>query len=191
MLLQHSYDDNHAYEPVVCAWCFAVGALNPDKLDEADAAALAATCRRAAEVFATPRYKEMVYNCISQDLSWARPALKWEGLLEELVYGKGAATAKVRSRWPRLKFADLGGGGVLGTARFSTLGLAGCWRTPALRALAASASHASAATSPPRRRTRSRSPLTRRSPATAPPCPTRPTRAPPRPRRPTARPLRA
>ncbi|GIL71724.1 hypothetical protein Vretimale_841 [Volvox reticuliferus] len=74
---------------------FHMGALNPDRLDEADADALAATVRRAAEVFATPRYKEMVYNCISQDLSWARPAQKWEGLLEEVVYGKGTvATAK-------------------------------------------------------------------------------------------------
>lgn len=73
----------------------AVGALNPDQLDEADADALAATVRRAAEVFATPRYKDMVYNCISQDLSWSRPAQKWEGLLEEVMYGKGtAATAK-------------------------------------------------------------------------------------------------
>lgn len=74
---------------------FHMGALNPDKLDEADANALAATCKRAAEVFATPRYKDMVYNAISQDLSWAKPAQKWEGLLEELVFGKGGvSTAK-------------------------------------------------------------------------------------------------
>ncbi|KAG2449804.1 hypothetical protein HYH02_005327 [Chlamydomonas schloesseri] len=74
---------------------FHMGALNPDKLDEADADALAATVRRASEVFAGGRYKEMVYNCISQDLSWSKPAQKWEGLLEEVVYGKGGvATAK-------------------------------------------------------------------------------------------------
>ncbi|KXZ51655.1 hypothetical protein GPECTOR_11g109 [Gonium pectorale] len=74
---------------------FHMGALNPDKLDEADADALAATCRRAAEVFATPKYSEMVANCISQDLSWSKPAQKWEGLLEELVFGKGTiATEK-------------------------------------------------------------------------------------------------
>ncbi|KAG2497328.1 hypothetical protein HYH03_004492 [Edaphochlamys debaryana] len=74
---------------------FHMGALNQDKLDEADADALAATCRRAAEVFATPKYGEMVTNCISQDLSWSRPAQKWEGLLEELVAGKGSPAAAV------------------------------------------------------------------------------------------------
>ncbi|PNH11442.1 Granule-bound starch synthase 1, chloroplastic/amyloplastic [Tetrabaena socialis] len=71
---------------------FHMGALNQDKLDEADADALAATCTRAAEVFATERYKDMVANCISQDLSWAKPAQKWEGLLEELVHGKGTVS---------------------------------------------------------------------------------------------------
>jgi hypothetical protein len=37
---------------------------------------VASTCARAAEVFNTPLYREMVYNCISQDLSWAKPAIK-------------------------------------------------------------------------------------------------------------------
>ncbi|GFR42632.1 hypothetical protein Agub_g3568 [Astrephomene gubernaculifera] len=74
---------------------FHMGALNTERLDEADAEALVATCRRAAEVFATPKYADMVYNCISQDLSWARPAQKWEGVLEELWHGvsNGASVA--------------------------------------------------------------------------------------------------
>ncbi|GLC41125.1 hypothetical protein PLESTB_001794100 [Pleodorina starrii] len=77
---------------------FHMGALNPEKLDEADADAMAATVRRAAEVFATPRYAEMVYNCISQDLSWSRPAQKWEGLLEELVFGAGPGTVQTAKK---------------------------------------------------------------------------------------------
>ena len=40
------------------------------------------------QVFSTPLFKEMVKNCISQDLSWAKPARRWEGL-----YRAGAARA--------------------------------------------------------------------------------------------------
>eukprot|EP00195_Chlamydomonas_chlamydogama_P008203 CAMPEP_0202903866 /NCGR_PEP_ID=MMETSP1392-20130828/26767_1 /ASSEMBLY_ACC=CAM_ASM_000868 /TAXON_ID=225041 /ORGANISM="Chlamydomonas chlamydogama, Strain SAG 11-48b" /LENGTH=611 /DNA_ID=CAMNT_0049591215 /DNA_START=59 /DNA_END=1891 /DNA_ORIENTATION=+ len=67
---------------------FHMGALNPDKLDPADASALAATASRAVQVFSTPLFKNMVYNAISQDLSWAKPAKKWEGILEEVITGK-------------------------------------------------------------------------------------------------------
>ncbi len=31
---------------------------------------------RASQAYATPLFKSMVYNCISQDLSWAQPAKK-------------------------------------------------------------------------------------------------------------------
>ena len=34
-----------------------------------------------------------VANCISQDLSWAKPALKWEGVLEDLFYGSSGSKA--------------------------------------------------------------------------------------------------
>jgi glycogen synthase len=47
-----------------------------DTLVPADADAVASTCARAAEVYNTPLFREMVYNCISQDLSWAKPAIK-------------------------------------------------------------------------------------------------------------------
>lgn len=66
---------------------FHMGALDPDELIKEDASAVAATMERAAQVFSTPLFKEMVQNCISQDLSWAKPARKWEGILEELKSG--------------------------------------------------------------------------------------------------------
>lgn len=45
-----------------------------------------------AQVFPTPAFKAMVKNCISQDLSWSKPATKWEGVLEEIKYG-GSSSA--------------------------------------------------------------------------------------------------
>lgn len=67
---------------------FHMGALNPDRLTTEDAEAVATTMSRAAQVFGTPLFKEMVSNAISQDLSWAKPARKWEGILEDLVAGR-------------------------------------------------------------------------------------------------------
>ena len=32
-------------------------------------------------MFTTPAYKAMRDKCISQDLSWAKPAKKWEAIL--------------------------------------------------------------------------------------------------------------
>lgn len=66
---------------------FHMGSLDKDTLVQADVEALAATCARAAQVFPTAQHKEMVYNCISQDLSWSKPAIKWEGVLEALRAG--------------------------------------------------------------------------------------------------------
>eukprot|EP00798_Chlamydomonas_sp_ICE-L_P030281 gene30281-35269_t len=66
---------------------FHMGALDQDDLLPEDVEAVTATCTRAAEVFETPLYKAMVANCISQDLSWAKPAKKWEAILHELVSG--------------------------------------------------------------------------------------------------------
>lgn len=45
---------------------FHMGAMDPDSLLQADVEAIVATAGRAAEAFATPLFKEMVYNCISQ-----------------------------------------------------------------------------------------------------------------------------
>jgi len=73
---------------------FHVGAVNPDRLDPADAAALADAARRAADAYGTPAHKAMRDACIGQDLSWAQPALKWEAVIEEMVGGGGGASAK-------------------------------------------------------------------------------------------------
>lgn len=53
---------------------FHMGAFDPDDLIAEDADAVATTMARAAQVFSTPLYKQMVANCIGQDLSWAKPA---------------------------------------------------------------------------------------------------------------------
>ena len=65
---------------------FQMGAMDPDSLLEEDAEAVAATMKRAIEVFGTPQFETMRQNCISQDLSWGPPAKKWEAILTELKY---------------------------------------------------------------------------------------------------------
>lgn len=42
---------------------------------------------RAAEVHGTSQLAEMREACIDQDLSWAKPARKWEAILEEMMHG--------------------------------------------------------------------------------------------------------
>lgn len=68
---------------------FQMGAMDPDRLLDADADAVAQTITRAAGVYGTPTYNAMRDRCISQDLSWAQPAKKWEAVLTELKYGPG------------------------------------------------------------------------------------------------------
>lgn len=72
---------------------FHIGELDADTVLPADVEALVATVARAAEAYGTPAYASMVKNCISQDLSWAEPAKKWEAILEELKFGPSAASA--------------------------------------------------------------------------------------------------
>jgi granule-bound starch synthase len=72
-------------------------ALNPDALDPEDAAALAATARKAAALYGTPAFTAMQATAIGQDLSWSRPALKWEAVLSELVDGAGVDAGKKES----------------------------------------------------------------------------------------------
>jgi len=48
---------------------------------------------RAAEVYGTPRFAEMRDKCIGQELSWERPAVKWEAVLGELFFGAESAAA--------------------------------------------------------------------------------------------------
>lgn len=68
---------------------FQMGAMDPDNLEEADADAICQTILRAADAYGTPSYTAMRDRCISQDLSWAQPAKKWEAVLTELKYGPG------------------------------------------------------------------------------------------------------
>ncbi|EFN54355.1 hypothetical protein CHLNCDRAFT_58262 [Chlorella variabilis] len=68
---------------------FQMGAMNPDRLEEGDAEAVAQTIKRAAETYGTPAYTAMRDRCIAQDLSWSQPAKKWEAVLTELKYGPG------------------------------------------------------------------------------------------------------
>merc|ERR1739848_276731 len=76
---------------------FHIGSLNPDELTEEDASAVAATVVRAVEVHSTEAYTAMSKKCISQDLSWAEPAKKWEATLEEMNTFSGEAKAKKES----------------------------------------------------------------------------------------------
>eukprot|EP00959_Pyramimonas_sp_CCMP1952_P129091 2699462-Pyramimonas_sp.AAC.1 len=69
-----------------------MGAMDPDMLVEADVDAMVKTMKRACEVYKTPAYPAMVKACIGQDLTWKEPAKKWEGVLEELFFGKAESS---------------------------------------------------------------------------------------------------
>jgi granule-bound starch synthase len=64
-----------------------VGRIDPDGLAAEDVEALAATLARAAAAHGSPAHEAMRDRCISQDLSWAKPAAKWEAVLEDLSSG--------------------------------------------------------------------------------------------------------
>ncbi|PSC71300.1 GBSSIb [Micractinium conductrix] len=68
---------------------FQMGAFDPDSMSDVDAESVAQTMLRAAETYGTPAYKAMRDRCISQDLSWAQPAKKWEAVLTEMKFGPG------------------------------------------------------------------------------------------------------
>ncbi|GMH43688.1 hypothetical protein BSKO_11610 [Bryopsis sp. KO-2023] len=64
----------------------------------ANVEAIAETVTRAANTFGTPAFEKMRSNCIAQDLSWAKPAKKWEATIEELLDGgKKESTDKKQS----------------------------------------------------------------------------------------------
>ena len=48
---------------------------------------------RAAAAFPTPAFQTMRERCIVQELSWEKPARKWEAVLEELWHSQAAPTA--------------------------------------------------------------------------------------------------
>ncbi|GMH09606.1 hypothetical protein Nepgr_011447 [Nepenthes gracilis] len=55
-----------------------------DAVDPADAIAVATTVKRALATYGTPALREMVQNCMAQDLSWKGPAKLWEKVLLSL-----------------------------------------------------------------------------------------------------------
>ncbi|KAE9595842.1 hypothetical protein Lal_00031022 [Lupinus albus] len=65
---------------------FQMGAFNVecDAVDPADVDALAKTVKRALAVHGTPAFREIIKNCMAQDLSWKGPAKKWEEVLLSL-----------------------------------------------------------------------------------------------------------
>merc|ERR1711869_1296 len=64
---------------------FHMGRMDPDDLVPADVAAVTAACVSAAAAFETEAFDGMVERCIAQDLSWSKPAKKWEAALEEMM----------------------------------------------------------------------------------------------------------
>ncbi len=68
---------------------FHMGAMDPDGLKPDDVEAMVDTCAAAASIYGTPTYSKMSSTCIGQDLSWRKPAAKWEAILEEMMYNSG------------------------------------------------------------------------------------------------------
>ena len=68
---------------------FHMGAMDPDALVADDVEAMVDTCVAAAATYGTPTYSKMSSTCIAQDLSWRKPAAKWEAVLEEMMYSSG------------------------------------------------------------------------------------------------------
>ena len=62
--------------------------LDPDDLLPKDVESVASTVLRATREFQSKKFFEMRSKCINQDLTWKKPALKWEGMLEILQFGE-------------------------------------------------------------------------------------------------------
>lgn len=68
---------------------FHMGAMDPDTLKADDVEAMVDTCKAAADTYGTQTYAKMSQTCIGQDLSWRKPAAKWEAVLEEMYFNTG------------------------------------------------------------------------------------------------------
>lgn len=70
---------------------FQMGAFNVDceEVDPADVLAIATTVKRAAASYGTAAMKEMIQNCMAQDLSWKEPSKQWEKMLLSLEVAGG------------------------------------------------------------------------------------------------------
>nr|GFA43912.1 granule-bound starch synthase 1, chloroplastic/amyloplastic [Tanacetum cinerariifolium] len=65
---------------------FQMGGFNVEceTVDPVDVTAIATTVTRALAVYGTPAFSEMIQNCMAQELSWKKPAKKWEDALLSL-----------------------------------------------------------------------------------------------------------
>ncbi|KAK8585992.1 hypothetical protein V6N13_130518 [Hibiscus sabdariffa] len=70
---------------------FQMGAFNVecDAVDPKDLDKVAKTVKRALATYGTQTMKEMIQNCMAQDLSWKGPAKMWEKLLLSLEVAGG------------------------------------------------------------------------------------------------------
>lgn len=85
---------------------FHIGEMHLEDLSPADVDAVVSAVARAAGTYNTPGFNKMRYNCISQDLSWAKPAKKWEAVIEEVWDGRQEASAKKASvKTPVIEFS--------------------------------------------------------------------------------------
>lgn len=60
-------------------------------IDPADVLKIVKTVGRALAVYGTPAFREMINNCMSQDLSWKGPAKNWEAVLLSMGVSGGDA----------------------------------------------------------------------------------------------------
>jgi granule-bound starch synthase len=79
---------------------FHMGAMDLDTLKKADVDSVAATIARAAKAYGSPQYRNMSLKCINQDLSWNKPAKRWEAILEELSLGNPKVEKKSEVQVP-------------------------------------------------------------------------------------------
>ncbi|KAL6181747.1 hypothetical protein ACLB2K_048396 [Fragaria x ananassa] len=70
---------------------FQMGGFNVDcdEVGPADVLAISTTVRRAVTSYGTSAMKEMIQNCMAQDLSWKEPSKQWEKLLLSLEVAGG------------------------------------------------------------------------------------------------------
>ena len=83
--------------PLRCSWCWYHTLSSNSTVSSWPSTEVPDHCR-AAEAYGTPRFAEMRDKCIGQELSWERPAVKWEAVLEELFFGAENAAAPQQPR---------------------------------------------------------------------------------------------
>ncbi|XP_050375739.1 granule-bound starch synthase 1, chloroplastic/amyloplastic-like [Argentina anserina] len=70
---------------------FQMGGFNVDcdEVDPADVLAISTTVKRAVTSYGSAASKEMIQNCMAQDLSWKEPSKQWEKMLLSLEVAGG------------------------------------------------------------------------------------------------------